>query len=184
MEGRISPSSRKVRAVTDRQLRQIATIRKRGKTDEALRMFKELVRQADASAAVHLEYGYMLDSLSREARAITHYTRALALGLPPADRVSCLICLASSYRNRKRFDEALSTIERAAVEFPGNQVVVCFHALILSDHDRAAEGLSRLGSLAVACLDGPEMEPFRTVLLSRYRGLGQRARKKRLATRQ
>lgn len=70
------------------------------------------------------------------------------------------------------------------MEFPGNQVVVCFHALILSDHDRAAEGLSRLGSLAVACLDGPEMEPFRTVLLSRYRGLGQRARKKRLATQQ
>jgi tetratricopeptide (TPR) repeat protein len=165
--------------VTDRQLRQIASIRKRGKTDEALRMFKELVRKPDASAAVHLEYGYMLDSLSREARAIAHYNKALALGLPPSDRVSCLICLASSYRNRKRFDEALSTIERAAAEFPHNQVVVCFHALILSDHDRAAEGLAHLGSMAVACFDGPEMEPFRTVLLSRYRGLGQRARRKR-----
>jgi tetratricopeptide (TPR) repeat protein len=167
--------------VTDRQLRQIATIRKRGKTDEALRMFKELVRHPNASAAVHLEYGYMLDSLSREARAITHYTKALALGLPPSDRVSCLIFLASSYRNRKRFAEALSTIERASSEFPDNQVVVCFHALILSDHDRAAEGLARLGSLAVAQLDGPEMGPFRTVLLSRYRGLGQRARRRKAA---
>jgi tetratricopeptide (TPR) repeat protein len=154
-------------------------MRKRRQTDKALRMFKELVRDPDASAAVHLEYGYMLDNLSREARAIRHYTKALALGLPPSDRVSCLICLASSYRNRKRFDEALSTIERAAAEFPGNQVVVCFHALILSDHDRAAEGLAHLGTMAVACLDGPEMEPFRSVLSSRYRGLAQRARRER-----
>jgi tetratricopeptide (TPR) repeat protein len=163
---------------TARQLRQIATMRKRGQTDEALRLFAELVRQPDASAAVHLEYGYMLDSLSREARAIAHYTKALSLGLPPADRVTCLVCLASSYRNRKRFDEALSTIEQAAEEFPDNQLVVSFHALILSDHDRAAEGLARLGILAIARLDGPEMEPFRTVLLSRYRGLARRARKK------
>jgi tetratricopeptide (TPR) repeat protein len=158
-------------------------MRKRGQTEEALRMLKELVRKPDASAAVHLEYGYMLDNLSREARAITHYSKALALGLPPSDRVSCLVCLASSYRNRKRFAEALSTIERAAAEFPDNQVVVCFRALILSDHDRAPEGLALVGSMAVACLDGPEMEPFRSVLLSRYRGLGRRARK-RAGTRQ
>jgi tetratricopeptide (TPR) repeat protein len=144
-------------------------------------MFKELVRGPDASAAVHLAYGYMLDSLSREARAIRHYIKALALGLPSSDRVSCLICLASSYRNRKRFDEALSTIEQAASEFPDNQVVVCFHALILSDLDRAEEGLARLGSMAVARLNGPEMEPFRKVLLSRYRGLARRAKKKFVA---
>jgi|SoiMethySBSTD1v2_1073268.scaffolds.fasta_scaffold501782_2 tetratricopeptide (TPR) repeat protein len=170
--------------MSDRHLRQIAAMRKRGQTEEALRMFKELVRDPDASAAVHLEYGYMLDNLSREARAIRHYTKALALGLPPSDRVSCLVCLASSFRNRKRFDEALSTIERAAAEFPSNQVVVCFHALILSDHDRAAEGLARLGTMAVPCLDGPEMEPFRSVLLSRYRGLSQRARRDRQVARQ
>jgi tetratricopeptide (TPR) repeat protein len=169
--------------VTDRQLRDIANARRQGKTDEALRMFKELVRDPDASAAVHLAYGYLLDSLSREARAIAHYTKALTLGLPPSDRVSCLICLASSYRNRKRFDEALSTIEQAGSEFPDNQVVVCFHALILSDLDRAEEGLARLGSMAVAQLDGPEMEPFRKVLLSRYRGLSRRAKKKSAAAR-
>jgi tetratricopeptide (TPR) repeat protein len=63
--------------VTDRQLRDIANARWQGKTDEALRMFKELVRDPDASAAVHLAYGYLLDSLSREARAIAHYTKAL-----------------------------------------------------------------------------------------------------------
>jgi tetratricopeptide (TPR) repeat protein len=167
--------------VTDRQLQRIAKVRKQGKTDEALRMFKELVREPDASAAVHLAYGYMLDSLSREARAITHYTKALALGLPASDRVSCLVCLASSYRNRKRFDEALSTIEQAACEFPDNQVVVCFHALILSDLDRAEEGLARLGRMAVLGLGGAEMEPFRKVLLSRYRGLARRAKKKLVA---
>jgi tetratricopeptide (TPR) repeat protein len=120
----------------------------------------------------------MLDSLSREARAITQYTKALTLGLAPSDRVSCLICLASSYRNRKRYNEALSTIERAASEFQENQVVVCFHALILSDLGRADEALARLGNMAVARLTGPEIEPFRHVLLSRYKGLARRARQK------
>ena len=162
----------------DRRLRLIANLRKQGNTDEALRLFKELVSEADASAAVHLEYGYLLDSLSREGQAIVQYTKALALGLSPDDRVNCFICLASSYRNRKRFDEALSTIERAAAEYPDNQVVVCFHALILSGLGRAEEGLARLGKLAAAQLPGPEMEPFRKVLMSRYRGLGQRAKKK------
>ena len=79
--------------------------------------FEEAVREPGANAVLHLEYGYMLDSLSREARAITQYNKALTLGLPPSDRASCLICLASSYRNRKRYNEALSTIERAALEF-------------------------------------------------------------------
>ena len=162
----------------DRRLRLIANLRKQGNTDEALRLFKELVSEADAAAAVHLEYGYLLDSLSREGQAIVQYTKALALGLSPDDRVNCLICLASSYRNRKRFDEALSTIERAAAEYPDNQVVVCFHALILSGLGRAEEGLARLGKLAAAQLPGPEMEPFRKVLMSRYRGLGQRAKKR------
>jgi tetratricopeptide (TPR) repeat protein len=170
--------------VNDRHLEHIARLRKQGKTKEALRLFEEAIREPDANAALHLEYGYMLDSLSREARAITQYNKALTLGLPPSERVSCLICLASSYRNRKRYNEALSTIERAALEFQQNQVVVCFHALILSDLGRADEGLARLGSMAVARLTGPEMEPFRHVLLSRYRGLAQRARQGSAAGRQ
>jgi tetratricopeptide (TPR) repeat protein len=163
--------------VNDQQYRLVARLRKQGKTNEALRLFEELAREPDASAAVHLEYGYMLDSLSREGRAIAHYRKALALGLPPTDRARCLICLASSYRNRKRFDEALSTIEQARSEFPENQVVVCFHALIMADLGRAEEGLAHLGTLAAARLSGPDMEPFRQVLLSRYKGLARRAKK-------
>ena len=69
--------------VIDRQLRHIAKLRKQGNTDEALRLFKELVGKGDASAAVHLEYGYLLDGLSREGQAIVQYTKALALGLAP-----------------------------------------------------------------------------------------------------
>ena len=91
--------------------------------------------------------------------------------------MNCLICLASSYRNRKRFAEALSTIDQAAAAFPDNQVVVCFHALILSDLGRAEEGLARLGKLAALQLAGPEMDPFRKVLLSRYRGLARKVGK-------
>ena len=164
--------------VNDRLLHRIVTLRKQGKIGEALQLFEELVRQPSAGAETHLEYGYMLDGLSREGRAIVHYIKALTLGLRPADRVSCLICLASSYRNRRRYDKALSTIERAASEFPDNQVVVCFHALILADLGRAEEGLARVGSMAVAQLNGSEMAPFRQVLLSRYNGLRRRAKRK------
>jgi tetratricopeptide (TPR) repeat protein len=165
--------------VNDRHLQRIANLRKQGKTNEALRLFEELVSDPTASAEMHLEYGYMLDGLSREGRAIKQYTKALKLGLCLADRVSCLICLASSYRNRKQYDEALSTIEQAASEFPDNEVVICFHALILSDLERADEGLALLGSMLIARLKSPEMESFHRVLLSRYRGLGQRSKKKR-----
>jgi tetratricopeptide (TPR) repeat protein len=169
--------------VRDGQLERIVGLRKRGKSEEALRLFEEAVRDPDANATLHLHYGYMLDGLSREARAIKQYNKALSLGLPPGDRVNCLICLASSYRNTKRFDDALKTIEIAASEFRENQVVVCFHALILSDLGRADEGLARLGSLAAARLPGAEMESFRQVLLSRYEGLARRARPKSVAAR-
>ena len=77
--------------MNDRHLQHIARLRKQGKTKEALRLFEEAVFEPGANAVLHLEYGYMLDSLSREARAITQYNKALTLGLPPSDRVSFVL---------------------------------------------------------------------------------------------
>jgi tetratricopeptide (TPR) repeat protein len=157
-------------------LQRVAKFQRTGKDREALRLLQGAAGQRDASASVHLQYAFALDRMSREARAIHHYTRALSLGLPSNDRADCLICLASSYRNKKRHAAALSTIEQAVREFPNNEVVVFFHALILSDVGRAHEGLALVGEMSLRRLQSPELERFRDVLLSRYKSLKKRDR--------
>jgi tetratricopeptide (TPR) repeat protein len=155
-------------------LQRVAKFQRAGKARQALGLLQDAAGQRNASAAVHLQYAFALDRMSREARAIHHYTRALSLGLPPDDRARCLICLASSYRNKKRYAAALSTIEQAATEFPNNEVVVFFHALVLSDVGRPDEGLALVGNMSLRRLHGPELERFRDVLLSRYKSLKKR----------
>lgn len=149
---------------------------KEGKIEEAYKYLEVVVRQEPASALVHLHYGYMLDGKSREGGAIRHYQKALNLGLSKAQRACCLVCLASSYRNRKRQVEALSTIEMAFHEFPDEISVMMFYALILADLDRGDEGLAILGSACLEKLDPASFMGFRTVLGSRYRGLARRAK--------
>jgi tetratricopeptide (TPR) repeat protein len=89
------------------------------------------------------------DLHGREAEAIPHYERALALGLPPDDRRAALLGLGSSLRNLDRHAEAVTTLRRAVEEFPGDPALPAFLALALYSAGDARGAVVQLLDLAI-----------------------------------
>lgn len=82
--------------------------------DRALAILQAETVSRPADANAWFELADALDFLGREAEALPHYEKALALGtenLPPDDRPRLFIQLGSTLRNLKRYEEAKEVLE-------------------------------------------------------------------------
>lgn len=98
------------------------------------------------------------DRNGREAEAIGHYRAALEAGLSGDDRKGALLGLGSSLRNVEQFDDSVSTLEGAVVEFPDDLPLRAFLALSLHSAGRTAEATAAALRIATGAnlLDGYE----------------------------
>jgi tetratricopeptide (TPR) repeat protein len=84
------------------------------------------------------------DSAGREAEAMRHYERALAIGverLPPGRRPEIFVQAGSTLRNLGRTDEARALLEAGIARFPHYRALRVFLALLergAGDHAKAA----------------------------------------------
>jgi predicted Zn-dependent protease len=81
-----------------------------------------------------------------------------------------MICLASSYRNLGRLDEALAVITKARRAFPHDAVVDSFAALILLDSGQPRRAVRVLGLALCEHADPGALEGFDTALVRKFRG--------------
>jgi len=68
-----------------------------GKADEALAAYLKAAEQFPSSPTVRIRIGVQLDLMGRYAEARTHFTKALALQLTPAQEASALRSMAMAY---------------------------------------------------------------------------------------
>jgi tetratricopeptide (TPR) repeat protein len=106
------------------------------------------------------ELGGEHDSAGREAEAIRHYERALALGLPDELVAGCLLQLGSSLRNLGRLDEALAHFDDGLRRFPEHVSLRLFRAFALTDLGREREALVDVLNLARTRIDAPEVHRY------------------------
>ena len=106
------------------------------------------------------ELGGEHDSSGREAEAVQHYERALALGLPAELVPGCLLQLGSSLRNLGRLDEALARFDDGIAQFPQHVSLRLFRAFALADLGRDREALVEVLDLARTRIDAPEVHRY------------------------
>lgn len=129
-------------------------------------------RPGDAKLA--LQAAVALDAVSREATAIVYYQRALAGQLDAEDEVFATVCLVSSYRNLRRYEEAEEWLGKATRKFPGDPVLESFRALVAFDSGKPQRAVYILGQVVLA-LGADRMDKrYIDILRSKFRGVSNR----------
>jgi tetratricopeptide (TPR) repeat protein len=110
-------------------LKKIEQYRRQDNFDAAFELLDEIIAEEDSNAFIFLEMGLTYDASGKEAEAIPHYERAIALGLPSNERCVAMLCLGSSYRNVGDITKAKHILKKAIDEFPDHIGLRCFYSL-------------------------------------------------------
>lgn len=81
------------------------------------------------SALNHYYAAWACDGLGQENRAIPHYEKAIALGLPDADLKEAYLGLGSTYRVTGNYQQAYDLLTQAVAHFPNDRALQVFYAL-------------------------------------------------------
>ncbi len=129
--------------IKDRLAAAVA-MRQSGDVEGAKALLLELQEESPDDARVNLQCAWTHDRLGLEAEAVRYYEAAIGLGLDRADLGDALLGLGSTYRTLGRYEEALTTLDRAVTEYPEHRGFQVFQAMALYNNGRAKEACERL----------------------------------------
>lgn len=125
------------------ELDAIVGARHGGQVNAILQRLKALDARYPNVAEIAYQIAWTCDVLGREADAVPHYEKAIALGLPGNELAGALLGLGSTLRNTGQAERAVSVLESALVQFPNNREFEAFLALALHSAGRHDEALQR-----------------------------------------
>lgn len=149
--------------VEDRLGKAIA-LREQGRDTDARGLLLELHAEAPDDARVNLQCAWIHDKLGMESEAVPYYEKAITAGLSAPDLNSALLGLGSTYRALGRYDEALKTLRRAAMEFPDDSGIQVFLAMTLYNTGDTKAAVEKLLSLLVETTSDPSISQYRPAL--------------------
>lgn len=119
-------------------------LRDRANMTPTIAYFEELLAQHPDHPVLTYEVAGAYDTAGEEAKAKTHYERALELGIGGDPLCRCLCQYGSTLRWLGEHESSLAVLERARTEFPESVSVRVFQALTLNELGRADEAIGLL----------------------------------------
>jgi cyanophycin synthetase len=144
--------------------------------DEIAALWEQLdaVERTEAAAALYAahpgdariayEYAGTFDTAGDEEAAVPLYEEALAAGLREPHRHRAQVQLASSLRNLRRLEEAVSVIDDVAARHPDSLGVAAFRALVHHDAGGSTRALSELLAAVASTSTDPDVVRYRRAL--------------------
>jgi tetratricopeptide (TPR) repeat protein len=129
-----------------------------GREQEAIDYFRELLDQHPDSALIAFEMGGAYDFAGREAEAVPHYRRAIALGLPEELIPRVMLQLGSTLRNLGEVTDAVTLLSDASQKYPNNRGLRVFLALALHSSGQSQRAIVTL--LDTLLLDPDELDGY------------------------
>lgn len=105
-----------------------------------------------------------LDYAGHEAEAVPAYERVLAAGVAGDDLRRTLLQYGSTLRNLGRHDDAVAALRAADQQFPGDDTVRVFLALVLTGAGRCPEAVAGLVTLALDRIDSDDLRSYQWAL--------------------
>jgi len=115
-----------------------------GKITSVLAQLVDLDRRYPNVAEIHYQLAWSLDTLGRQAEAVPHYERSIALGLPANELSGALLGLGSSLRSLGRAERSLEVLDEGKAKFPDHREFDVFRALALHELGRHNQAISLL----------------------------------------
>lgn len=110
-------------------LEEAEQLRAKGDARAAITVWLDAIEQSPEDPFIHESVARAYDSIGREADAIPHYEKAIALGLDGDDRLHAYIGLGSSQRALGRYTDAATTLDTCLGEFPDSYAAQTFRAM-------------------------------------------------------
>lgn len=129
---------------TKDRLAAAVAMRQEGDDEGAKALLLALHQESPDDAQVNLQCAWTHDRLGLEEEAVPFYEGAIRLGLDRSDLGDALLGLGSTYRTLGRYEEALTTLDRAVAEFPEHRGFQVFQAMALYNNGRAKDACELL----------------------------------------
>lgn len=143
-----------------------------GQIEGVLDQLQSLAAEYPHVAEIAYQLAWTLDSLGREAEALPHYEKAIALGLPPNEQSGALIGLGSTLRNLGHLDRAAEVLESGILQFPDQPEFEAFLALVRHDQGRPTEALQLAMGLVLDHAEDPGITSYQRALRHYVNELG------------
>lgn len=131
------------------ELDAIIGARHGGQVDHVLGLLQKLDGRYPNVPEIAYQLAWTCDVLGREAEAVPHYERAIALGLAPNELAGALLGLGSTLRQTGQLVRSAEVLRSGHAQFPDNREFDVFLALTLHAIGQHAEA-TRLLLLALA----------------------------------
>lgn len=135
-----------------------------GQIEGVLDQLKSLGEDYPHVAEIAYQLAWTYDSLGKEAEALPHYEKAIALGLPPNEQSGALIGLGSTLRNLGELDRAAEVLESGSLQFPDQTEFEAFLALVRHDQGRKTEALKIAMNTLLESSDDPGITAYQRAL--------------------
>ncbi len=135
-----------------------------GQIEGVLDQLKSLGEDYPHVAEIAYQLAWTYDSLGKEAEALPHYEKGIALGLPPNEQSGALIGLGSTLRNLGELDRAAEVLESGSLQFPDQTEFEAFLALVRHDQGRKTEALKIAMNTLLESSDDPGITAYQRAL--------------------
>ena len=126
------------------ELNAILGARHGGRTALVLSQLVDLDQRYPNVGEIQYQLAWSLDTLGRQAEAIPHYEKSLALGLPTNELSGALLGLGSALRSLGQAERSLEILDQGKAMFPEHREFDVFRALSLHELGRSSQALSLL----------------------------------------
>ena len=124
------------------ELDAIIGARHGGQVEHVLGLLQKLDARFPNVPEIAYQLAWTSESLGREAEAVSHYERAIALGLAPNELAGALLGLGSTLRHAGQLARSAEVLRSGRAQFPDNREFDVFLALTLhalGQHDEATK---------------------------------------------
>ncbi|NBQ59343.1 MAG: hypothetical protein EBU32_13405 [Opitutaceae bacterium] len=146
------------------ELDAIIGARHGGQVEHVLGLLQKLDTRFPNVAEIAYQLAWTCDALGRAAEAISHYERALTLGLAPNEHAGALLGLGSTLRATGEFARSAEILRSGQHLFPDHREFDVFLALTAHDLGQHAEAMKLLVLALVDTSEDPGITTYQRAL--------------------
>jgi len=135
-----------------------------GQIDHVLGLLKKLDARFPNIAEINYQLAWTCDVLGDEAAALTHYEKAIALGLPENELAGALLGLGSTLRSLGQSARAVEVLRSALAQFPDNREFEVFLAMALHKLGQHPEAMKLLLTVIADTSDDPGLTAYQRAI--------------------
>ncbi|RBP95923.1 tetratricopeptide repeat protein [Cytobacillus firmus] len=145
-------------------LEKAIVLRNLGKYKDSSLLLVKLAEEYPVNPVIHYQCAWSFDVLGEESKAVSHYEKAIELGLPESDLPGAILGLGSTYRTLGEYEKSKMVFEKGISQFPANRAIQVFYSMTLHNLGKHSEAMEMLLRCVAETSDDPEVMQYKKAI--------------------